>query len=85
MIMNFDEELWKLRHKLIPAVFHFQKLNSMHQINDSASQSTNQVLNYQCQICLFGCNKKMKDQNLDCVHTMPAHFENDEKCDGSKI
>ena len=22
---------------------------------------------------------------LDCVHTMPAHFENDEKCDGSKI
>ena len=23
--------------------------------------------------------------NLDCVHTMPAHFENDEKCDGSKI
>ena len=21
----------------------------------------------------------------DCVHTMPAHFENDEKCDGSKI
>ena len=23
--------------------------------------------------------------NLDCVHTMPAHFENDENCDGSKI
>ena len=23
--------------------------------------------------------------DLDCVHTMPAHFENDEKCDGSKI
>ena len=22
---------------------------------------------------------------LDCVHTMPAHFENDEKCDGCKI
>ena len=22
---------------------------------------------------------------LDCVHTMPAHFENGEKCDGSKI
>ena len=22
---------------------------------------------------------------LHCVHTMPAHFENDEKCDGSKI
>ena len=22
---------------------------------------------------------------LDCVHTMPAHFENDEKCDGSII
>ena len=22
---------------------------------------------------------------LDCVHTMPAHFENDERCDGSKI
>ena len=22
---------------------------------------------------------------LDCVHTMPAHFENDEKSDGSKI
>ena len=21
----------------------------------------------------------------DCIHTMPAHFENDEKCDGSKI
>ena len=24
-------------------------------------------------------------QNLDCVHTMPAHFENGKKCDGSKI
>ena len=23
--------------------------------------------------------------NLDCVYTMPAHFENDEKCDGTKI
>ena len=23
--------------------------------------------------------------NLDCVHTMLAHFENGEKCDGSKI
>ena len=23
--------------------------------------------------------------DLDCVHTMPAHFENDENCDGSKI
>ena len=23
--------------------------------------------------------------HLDCVHTMPAHFENGEKCDGSKI
>ena len=23
--------------------------------------------------------------HLDCVHTMPAHFENDEKCDGRKI
>ena len=22
---------------------------------------------------------------LDCVHTMPAHFENGEKCDGCKI
>ena len=22
---------------------------------------------------------------LDYVHTMPAHFENGEKCDGSKI
>ena len=22
---------------------------------------------------------------LDCVHTMPAHFENGEKCDSSKI
>ena len=24
-------------------------------------------------------------QHLDCVHTMPSQFENDEKCDGSKI
>ena len=24
-------------------------------------------------------------QVLDCVHTMPAHFENGEKSDGSKI
>ena len=23
--------------------------------------------------------------DLGCVHTMPAHFENGEKCDGSKI
>ena len=23
--------------------------------------------------------------NADCVHTMPAHFENGEKCDGCKI
>ena len=23
--------------------------------------------------------------HVDCVHTMPADFENDEKCDGSKI
>ena len=23
--------------------------------------------------------------DLDCVHTMPTHFENGEKCDGSKI
>ena len=23
--------------------------------------------------------------NLDCVHTMPADFENDEKSDGNKI
>ena len=22
---------------------------------------------------------------LDCIHTMRAHFENNEKCDGSKI
>ena len=32
---------------------------------------------------------KLKSQSksiiLDCVHTMPAHFENGERCDGSKI
>ena len=26
-----------------------------------------------------------KGKVSDCVHTMPAHFENGEKCDGSKI
>ena len=25
------------------------------------------------------------ETNLDCVQTMPAHFENGEKCDGSEI
>ena len=24
-------------------------------------------------------------RELDCVPAMPAHFDNDEKCDGSKI
>ena len=27
----------------------------------------------------------IREGALDCVHMMPAHFENDEKCDGSKI
>ena len=25
----------------------------------------------------------LPQKNLDCVHTMPAHFENGEKCDRS--
>ena len=28
---------------------------------------------------------KFKTRMSDCVHTMPADFENDEKSDGSKI
>ena len=33
----------------------------------------------------FAINKEVSFLILDCVHTMPAHFENGEKCDGCKV
>ena len=34
---------------------------------------------------VFEINLKYNLRDLDCVHTMPAHFENGEKCDSMRI
>ena len=40
---------------------------------------------YQTRKNVVKMTKGREQNDSDCVHTMPAHFENDEKCDGRKI